>query len=274
MPATVLIVEDNPANLELMRYLLLAFGHTVLAAGDGAKGLEIARSALPDLIVCDIQLPVLDGFEVARQLQDDPAAGAIPLLAVTAFAMVGDREKLLSAGFDGYLAKPIEPETFVRQIEAFLEPQLRSVPHASETVPSLLPSPAWRQSGRLILVVDDRPVNLEFAISLLERSGFRIITAPGSAEALTLAHRQKPALILSDVQMEESSGYEFIAQVKADPQLRSIPFVFITSTLIDAKDRAKGLALGAMRYLVRPIEPEKLLSEIRACLPATGQDDG
>lgn len=274
MPGRILIVEDNPANLELMRYLLLAFGHTVTTAGDGAAGLEAARSALPDLIICDIQLPVLDGFEVARRLRDDARLGEIPLLAVTAFAMVGDREKLLADGFDGYLAKPIEPESFVGQVEAFLQPQQRSIARVDESGPTL-PSPsASLGSGRLILAVDDRRVNLEFAMSLLERSGFEVVTAATTAAALELARTRKPTLILSDVQLEETSGYDLIRQVKADPQLRPIPFVFITSTLIDAKDRVKGLALGAMRYLIRPIEPETLLAEIESCLSNQSQNDG
>jgi CheY-like chemotaxis protein len=118
--ARVLIIEDNPANLELMTYLLGAFGHTVVAAEDGRQGLEAARREQPDLIVCDVQLPALDGFEVARCLKSDPRLRTTPLVAVTALAMVGDRDRVLAAGFDGYLAKPINPETFVGQMEVFL----------------------------------------------------------------------------------------------------------------------------------------------------------
>jgi two-component system cell cycle response regulator len=118
--ARILIIEDNPANLELMSYLLKAFGHTVSCATDGKAGIEAALGQLPDLILCDVQLPVLDGYEVARQLKAKAQTEGIPLIAATAFAMVGDREKLLAAGFDGYLSKPIEPETFVSQVEALL----------------------------------------------------------------------------------------------------------------------------------------------------------
>ncbi|HEY7642977.1 MAG TPA: response regulator [Steroidobacteraceae bacterium] len=126
MAARILIVEDNPANLELMGFLLRAHGHTVLDALDGERGVQLARTHGPDLILCDIQLPRLDGYGVIRQLRSDAAWRPCPVLAVTAFAMVGDREKMLAAGFDGYLPKPIAPETFVREVETSLPPQLRS----------------------------------------------------------------------------------------------------------------------------------------------------
>lgn len=120
MSAKVLIIEDNPANLELMTYLLRAFGHNTVCACDGEAGLEAARSQSPNLIVCDIQIPGINGLEVAKRLKSDPVLASIPLVAVTAFAMVGDRDKVMAAGFDGYIAKPIVPERFVQQLEAFL----------------------------------------------------------------------------------------------------------------------------------------------------------
>src|SRR5262245_54688307 len=105
MPARILIIEDNPTNLDLMTYLLTAFGHTALTAADGEEGLEAVRREVPDLIICDVQLPQMDGYEVARWLKSHPQFRAIPLVAVTALAMVGDRDKMLAAGFDGYIAK-------------------------------------------------------------------------------------------------------------------------------------------------------------------------
>ena len=116
-----LVIEDNPQNLELMSYLLRAFGHTVVSARDGAEGIEMASREKLDLIICDMHLPVMDGYEVAQYLKKHPLLCQIPLVAVTALAMVGDREKVLSAGFDGYIDKPIDPQMFVKQIEAFVQ---------------------------------------------------------------------------------------------------------------------------------------------------------
>ncbi|NTV09752.1 MAG: response regulator [Zoogloea sp.] len=126
MTARILIAEDHPPSLELMRYLLQASGYRTLTAVDGREALALARREIPDLMICDLQMPNMDGFEVAREFRADPGLAAIPLVAVTAFSMVGDREKVLASGFDGYCSKPIEPELFVAQMELHLEPALRA----------------------------------------------------------------------------------------------------------------------------------------------------
>jgi CheY-like chemotaxis protein len=120
MSASILLIEDDPVNLELMRYLLDAAGHTPYTATDGAEGIESARRTNPDLIICDIKMPGLDGYEVAKRLKSDPVLRAVPLVAVTSYAMIGDQEAAMAAGFDGYLTKPIVPKTFAAQLEVFL----------------------------------------------------------------------------------------------------------------------------------------------------------
>src|SRR5438270_5852181 len=107
-----------------MVYLLQAFGHPPLTGRDGRSGLEAARREAPDIILSDIQLPDIDGYAIARQIRADPRLSGRPLVAVTALAMVGDRSKALAAGFDGYISKPLVPDTFVAQVEAYLRPEL------------------------------------------------------------------------------------------------------------------------------------------------------
>jgi len=124
--ARILIIEDNPENMQLMVYLLTAFGHTVLETTTGETGLIAAREEAPDLILCDLHMPDMGGYEVAQRLKLDLKLAAIPLVAVTAYAMVGDREKVLAAGFNGYISKPINPELFVGEIEMFLSSKARS----------------------------------------------------------------------------------------------------------------------------------------------------
>lgn len=119
------MIEDNQTNRELMVYLLTAFGYVSLVAHDGIAGVEIARRELPDLIICDVHLPKRDGYNVVRDLKEDESLHHIPTLAVTAMAMVGDRDRMLAAGFDGYISKPIDPETFVQQVECFLPEEQR-----------------------------------------------------------------------------------------------------------------------------------------------------
>ncbi len=265
MAARILLIEDNATNLELMVYLLQAFGYSPICARGGEAGLEIARRESLSLIICDIQMPTIDGFEVARQLKSDPATSKIPLIAVTALAMVGDRDRVLAAGFDGYVAKPIAPEEFVPQIERFIKEDERGVRRAPATVVGRHEQAASRR-GLRILVVDDRATNRDLARSILQPSGFEVVLACGMHDALARARQALPDLILSDVCMAEESGYDFIKLVKEDLELKDIPFIFITSTMVDEADRERGLALGADRFLFRPTEPLVLLAEIRACL--------
>ncbi len=264
MSELILLIEDNQTNLDLMVYLLNSFGYATLTAHTGAEGLEAARKQRPGLIVCDIQLPVLDGYGVAREIKADPALRPIPLIAVTAFAMVGDSDKVLAAGFDGYIPKPIEAQRFVRDIEGYL----KSRPRAPLLMPTPISesTPIASEKGIRVLVVDDAPVNLSLQRSIFEPLGYEVLTAGGMRQGLSLARQRRPDLIISDVNISGGSGFEFIRAVKSDPILKGIPFIFVTSTTRSEGDRARGLSLGAARFLFRPIEPQALLAEIESCL--------
>lgn len=124
MPARILIIEDNAANLELVRYLIESAGHIALIATNGSEGIAAALSERPDLILCDLQMPLLDGYGVLERVRADPVCSDTPIIAVTAFSMRGDEDRVLTAGFNGYCSKPIAPETFVAQIETFLPDEL------------------------------------------------------------------------------------------------------------------------------------------------------
>jgi two-component system cell cycle response regulator DivK len=116
----ILLIEDNEANRYLVTFLLEKQGYEVEAAFDGPAGIRLAASMDAQLILLDIQLPGMNGYDVARAIRANAALATIPIVAVTSFAMMGDREKALAAGCDGYLEKPINPETFVSEVEAFL----------------------------------------------------------------------------------------------------------------------------------------------------------
>lgn len=119
MALRVLVVEDDPDSLELMTYLFRAFGHQALGADSGTAALRLAAETPPDLIICDLRLPGMDGFELLGRFKENPSLQAVPVVAVTAYAMPGDKERVLSAGFDGYVSKPIDPQTFVRMAEQY-----------------------------------------------------------------------------------------------------------------------------------------------------------
>jgi two-component system, cell cycle response regulator DivK len=120
MKATILVIEDNERNLYLVTFILEKCGYQVVQARDGQAGIRLAREANPDLILLDIQLPVMDGYAVAREMMKDSELSGIPIVAVTSYAMAGDRERVLAAGCMGYIEKPINPATFVTEIEQYL----------------------------------------------------------------------------------------------------------------------------------------------------------
>lgn len=120
MKNKILYIEDNEQNLYLVTFILEKHGYAVSSATDGQEGIDLAAQIHPDLILLDIQLPRMDGYAVARQLRANPDLATIPIVAVTSYAMAGDREKALSAGCSGYIEKPINPDTFMQQVEQHL----------------------------------------------------------------------------------------------------------------------------------------------------------
>jgi two-component system, cell cycle response regulator DivK len=121
MTKTVLIVEDNDLNMKLFVDLLEAAGYRVLQSGEGLEGFQLARAERPDLIVMDIQLPAISGLEVTRWLKEDPELAHIPVVAVTAYAMKGDKARILEGGCEAYLAKPISVVSFLETIRRLIE---------------------------------------------------------------------------------------------------------------------------------------------------------
>jgi two-component system cell cycle response regulator len=215
------------------------------------------------VILMDLQMPNLNGYDAAAQIKALPDLRHVPIVAVTAFAMVGDRDKILAGGFNGYIPKPITPETFVAQVETFVS---KSAPAAPRRAPFGVRA---NGKGHTILVVDNSPVNLSLAASTFEPFGYEVVVAHSVAEALDLARRRRPDLILSDVHMPSQSGYDFLRIVKEDETLKTIPFVFISSTVWGNKERDAGLDLGADRFILRPIEPEALIKQVDECLADT-----
>ena len=117
----ILIVEDNPLNLELIVDILQVRGYEIFTATTGKESIELAKKAMPDLILMDMQLPVLDGYEATRRIRQDPQLKSIPIVALTSYAMRGDKERIFEAGCNGYIAKPIDTRKIIKQIREFLE---------------------------------------------------------------------------------------------------------------------------------------------------------
>jgi len=120
MRMKTLVVEDNENNMYLIGYILKKHGHEVIEAVSGEEGVELALKERPDLIFMDLQLPGIDGLEATKRIRASEANGEIPIIALTSYAMTGDKERALKAGCTGYIEKPINPETFMASIEGYL----------------------------------------------------------------------------------------------------------------------------------------------------------
>ncbi len=247
---TVLIIEDNEQNLYLARFMLEQRGFRVEAAPDGPSGIVAALRHRPALILLDIQLPGMDGHEVARRLRSHVALMGVPIVAVTSYAMPGDRERILSAGCTGYVEKPINPETFLQEIEAFMAAQGES-----------------NQALR-VLVVDDIEANRYLLEALLRSHGYKVARATQGAEALGLARLEPPDLIVSDILMPVMDGFSLCREWRNDPALAEIPFVFYTATYTSPEDEELAMGLGADLFLIKPLEPDLLMPKLQDLIAA------
>jgi CheY-like chemotaxis protein len=272
MSARVLLIEDNQDNLDLMVYLFQAFGYSPLVARDGEEGMALGRRGRPDLIVCDIQIPKLDGYGVARELKQDAQLRLIPLVAVTAYAMVGDRDKMLAAGFDGYIAKPINPETFISQVESFLSLPLRSPGRASAAAgtPVTTVEAQPEASRAKVLIVDNLPSKRYLVRSILEPSHYEVLEAGSVDEALALARQNPPDLIVTDVHMPAKSGFDLVRELRADPQICRIPVLMHTATSTDKDEPKECDSSGTCFFLATPIDPQQLLKTVHDILHSKG----
>lgn len=122
---SVLVIEDNPDNLRLISYALKRSGYTVISAASGEEGIELALRERPEFIIMDIMLPGIDGIETTKRIRASELDGLIPIIAMTSFAMRGDREIILAAGCNGYIEKPIDPLSVVEQLQAIIAMEAR-----------------------------------------------------------------------------------------------------------------------------------------------------
>ena len=168
---TILIIEDNELNMKLARSLLQLEGYRVVEATDAETGLCMVREHHPNLVLMDIQLPGMDGLEATRIIRSDAAFADVPVVALTSYAMVGDRDAAMAAGCAGFLSKPIDTRTFIDS----LRKHLRDTPNES-------PADSGVYRNR-ILVVDDDPLNIKLMVTHLAADDFDILTASTGTEA-------------------------------------------------------------------------------------------
>ena len=254
MTERILVIEDNEDNIRLIDYLLKAHGYAPLLARDGREGVRLAIEGVPDVVLLDIRMPGMDGYEVAAALKAEPGLAGARVVAVTASAMVGDREQIAAAGFDGYIQKPIDPETFIAEVECWL-PERASPADASTTA-----------AVASILVLDDRAVERELLEVVLGSAGYAVLQAANGEDALALARDEHPDVIIADILMPGMDGYEFVRALRADPASASTRVILCTATYEEDDVRRLALACGVSHVLIKPVEAQEILQVVQEIL--------
>jgi PAS domain S-box-containing protein len=250
--ATILIVEDNPITRKMVRVALTTAGYIVLEAETGRAALEAMTKHHPDLILQDLHLPDMDGFELLRRLRALPRGFETPILAFSGFLPKMEQAKTSQVGFTDFIVKPAEPSRIVQTVQAYL-----------------LPGAPGREKpgrGRRILVADDDPVQLKLLRIQLEQLGFQVSSAPDGLEALEQARRSPPDAIVADVLMPRLDGFRLCAAVRMEPALAQIPLVLVSSAYTEEADRQLGLKVGANAMILRTPHVEGLSEAILAGL--------
>lgn len=253
-PKTILVVEDNPLNLKLVRALLQKGRFRTLEAATAEQGIQMAREKRPDLILMDIQLPGMDGLSATRLLKQDASTKAIRVAALTSYAMEGDIEKAKDAGCEGYITKPIDTREFLDTVEKLTG---NGTPPCAEAGPG--------HYRKRILIIDDEPLNIKLLEGLLPGDKFEILRAFDGKTGLEKAVEQAPDLILLDLMMPGIDGYEVTRRLKSDPALKEVPIIIITA-LGGVDDKLKALEAGADEFLNKPIQRVEILSRIRSLI--------
>jgi CheY-like chemotaxis protein len=242
----ILLADDSPLIHRHTVPLLEEDGYEVISAHDGLEAVQLARTHAPDLVITDIEMPNLDGYGVCKALKQDPATAHVPVMICSSLGEATDLERGFDAGADDYLVKPVIPEELSTRVRALSQ---GTAPGARER----------------ILVVDDSPAQRHYVADCLARQGFEVTTAEDGKIALRKAQTSRPALIVSDYEMPNMTGFELVHALRRDPELRQIPVIMLTAR--DSKrDRAQLRAAGAAAYLVKPFSQDKCIALVERTL--------
>ncbi|WP_019013122.1 PleD family two-component system response regulator [Elioraea tepidiphila] len=268
MSARILVVDDVIPNLRLLEAKLSAEYYEVQTAQDGVAALAIARDWLPDLILLDVMMPGMDGFEVCRRLKADPATEHVPVVMVTALGETAERVRGLEAGADDFLTKPVDDETLFARVRALVrlkrlldEWRLRSetthqlgVQPESQTLPSV--------RGCRALLVDDTDLDAERILEALDAEGIRCDRAASPAEAVERLAAAPYDLVVLDLQLAGEDPLRLTSRLRADGATRETPVLMVAEADL-RRQLHRGLDLGANDYILRPIDPNELRARAR-----------
>jgi PAS domain S-box-containing protein len=245
----VLVVEDNPLTSKMLRITLETEGYAAEQAFDGREALATAARCMPDLVLQDLVLPDMSGFELVRQLRALPRGSEIPIVALSGFMGRIDEARASEAAFTSVLVKPIDPSRLIDCVRSYCP--IRRAPVASSV------------RGRSLLIVDDDPVQLKLLRIHFEQQGYDIRTASSALEALRLARANTPDIIVSDVLMPNVDGFQLCLEARRDPRLAATPVVLLSAWYQTEADRDLARRVGASAFVLRTPDFEELGAKIQ-----------
>lgn len=254
----ILIVEDSPTQAELQKHLFEKYGYQVYSAANGEEALSAVKKQKPTVIVSDVIMPDMDGYELCRQIKADEKLRDVYFVLLTVLSDPKAIIRGLECGADDFIIKPYREDQLLSRIDYIL-----SKKSEDEAAMEKLE----------VLVVEDSPTQSELLEHLLTKFGYKVVFATNGREALTAISRHKPALIISDVQMPEMDGFELCRQVKHDIKFMDIPIILLT-VLTTPEDIIKGLEVQADAYVTKPFQEDYLLSKVGSIIESRVMQQG
>lgn len=271
MTARILVVDDIPANVKLLEVKLTAEYFDVVTAHDGPTAIERARRDAPDLILADVMMPGMDGFELCRQLKADPETAHIPLVMVTALSDVADRVRGLEAGADDFLTKPVNDIALFARVRSLarlkqMMDELRVRQAAAGGDAPLLTEAELEKAGALadakVLLADPSETLAGKVASYLAEDGHRTQHVKSGREALAQAQAEPFDLLIVSLHLGKEDGLRLCSQFRSQDETRHVPILL----LLDEEDLPrlpKGLEIGVTDYLIKPIDRNELRARTR-----------
>jgi len=239
MRKKILVIDDEADIRDIVRMYLSEAGYDVIEASNGQEGILRAQNERPDLIVLDIMMPGINGFEVAKHLKDDPNTSSIPILILSVLA----QDSQYRHGILDYVSKPFKQDDLVSKVKKFFD-KLAD------------------KSAHTVLIVDDDPDIVDVIALCLKDNRISSEKAYNGPEALEKVRTKTVHLILLDINMPGMNGFEVIKQLKADEKTAELPIIVLTGTYLSEADKKHGLTLGVSKYLTKPFSADELVREI------------
>lgn len=272
MTARVLVVDDVPANVKLLEAKLSAEYYEVITAVNGQQAIEVAEAEMPDIILLDVMMPVMDGFTACRKLKENSRLRHIPVIMITALDQPSDRVQGLLSGADDFISKPIKNNPLFPRVRSLIRlkmmtDELRARDITGQNL-GLMDLPNWEDGGDIkgrILIVDDQARSSARISGVLNEGGHAAQVVDDSAEALRLARGGAFDLIIVSLSMRNYDGLRLCSQFRTAEETRTVPLLIIVEDPEDSR-LARGLDMGINDYLVRPIESNELFARVRTQL--------